>query len=136
MYCKKCGKEIFDEAVVCPHCGCSTENYQTSSNNNVSDADYPKFQAYKEKVNSAFILAIISLVTCLGIGIIFELIWLFTFRKLTVPNIKLKNPRNIAEFESTQRKFKNANIIWSVAWLISWLIIIIAFVSWIFVSSY
>lgn len=23
MYCSKCGKEIFDEAVVCPHCGTS-----------------------------------------------------------------------------------------------------------------
>lgn len=20
-YCRKCGKEIFDEAVICPHCG-------------------------------------------------------------------------------------------------------------------
>ena len=22
-YCTKCGKEVFDEAVICPHCGCS-----------------------------------------------------------------------------------------------------------------
>lgn len=26
MFCKKCGKEIFDEAVVCPHCGTMTGN--------------------------------------------------------------------------------------------------------------
>ena len=26
MFCKKCGKEIFDEAVICPQCGCATEN--------------------------------------------------------------------------------------------------------------
>ena len=26
MYCKKCGKEIFDEAVVCPYCGVMTDN--------------------------------------------------------------------------------------------------------------
>ncbi len=25
-YCPKCGKEIMDEAVVCPGCGCSQEN--------------------------------------------------------------------------------------------------------------
>ena len=25
MFCKKCGKEIMDEAVVCPSCGCQTE---------------------------------------------------------------------------------------------------------------
>lgn len=24
MFCKKCGKEITDEAVICPHCGCAT----------------------------------------------------------------------------------------------------------------
>ena len=22
-YCSKCGKEIFEEAVICPHCGCA-----------------------------------------------------------------------------------------------------------------
>ncbi len=24
MYCRKCGKELDDEAVICPYCGCST----------------------------------------------------------------------------------------------------------------
>lgn len=24
MYCRECGKEIFDKAVICPHCGCAT----------------------------------------------------------------------------------------------------------------
>ena len=24
MYCRKCGKEVDDEAVICPYCGCST----------------------------------------------------------------------------------------------------------------
>lgn len=31
MYCKKCGSEILDEAVICPHCGCATENNQTEN---------------------------------------------------------------------------------------------------------
>lgn len=26
-YCSHCGKEIMAEAVVCPHCGCPTEQY-------------------------------------------------------------------------------------------------------------
>ncbi len=26
MFCRKCGKEIMDDAVICVHCGCSTEN--------------------------------------------------------------------------------------------------------------
>ena len=28
MFCKKCGKEIMDEAVICVHCGCSTQEKQ------------------------------------------------------------------------------------------------------------
>lgn len=35
MFCKECGKEINDKAVMCPHCGCATganaKNNQTSS---------------------------------------------------------------------------------------------------------
>ena len=27
MFCKKCGKEIDDSAVICPNCGCATDNY-------------------------------------------------------------------------------------------------------------
>ena len=26
MYCRTCGKEINDNAVICPHCGCATGN--------------------------------------------------------------------------------------------------------------
>ena len=28
MFCSKCGKEIDNEAVVCVHCGCPTQNYK------------------------------------------------------------------------------------------------------------
>ena len=33
MFCRKCGKELFDEAVVCPNCGCTTSNYTISTQN-------------------------------------------------------------------------------------------------------
>lgn len=29
MFCKNCGKEILDEAVICVHCGTSTKNTTT-----------------------------------------------------------------------------------------------------------
>ncbi len=32
MFCKKCGKEIMNEAVICPNCGCSTDVKDTSEN--------------------------------------------------------------------------------------------------------
>lgn len=34
MYCKECGKEINDNAVVCIHCGCAvSDNYRNGQNN-------------------------------------------------------------------------------------------------------
>lgn len=32
MFCEKCGKELFDEAVICPNCGCPTSNYLKNQN--------------------------------------------------------------------------------------------------------
>lgn len=33
-FCSKCGKELFDEAVVCPKCGCATENKKQNKQTN------------------------------------------------------------------------------------------------------
>jgi len=30
-YCRQCGKELFDEAVICPGCGCSTGHKQQTN---------------------------------------------------------------------------------------------------------
>ena len=34
MYCEHCGKELADEAIVCPNCGCATDNYAVKKTNN------------------------------------------------------------------------------------------------------
>ncbi len=36
MYCKKCGAEIDDEAVVCPKCGCAVDKGQQNPKYNES----------------------------------------------------------------------------------------------------
>ena len=33
MFCKKCGNEVNDEAVICIHCGCELDNGKTKDNN-------------------------------------------------------------------------------------------------------
>ncbi len=40
MYCTKCGKELFDEAVMCPQCGTPTINAETPIENIVSNEDF------------------------------------------------------------------------------------------------
>lgn len=34
MYCEHCGKELADEAIVCPNCGCATDNYAAKKTGN------------------------------------------------------------------------------------------------------
>lgn len=41
-FCQKCGKEIMDEAVVCPGCGCSVEG--GSASNIQSSTTAPKLE--------------------------------------------------------------------------------------------
>ena len=36
-YCSKCGNEVFDEAVVCPKCGCMISSPTTSNSINSGD---------------------------------------------------------------------------------------------------
>lgn len=57
MYCRKCGKEIDDEAVICVHCGVATNiapiqqpvvnvvnnNVNTNANNNVNTMGVPSY---------------------------------------------------------------------------------------------
>ena len=40
-YCSKCGKEIMDEAVICPGCGCAQEN---NVQNNVQGNSVPQIK--------------------------------------------------------------------------------------------
>ena len=56
-YCAKCGKELFEEAVMCPGCGCMVENCKPA-----------KKQDYKAILSKTKIFVIIGLVLlCLGI---------------------------------------------------------------------
>ena len=32
MFCRKCGKEVLDEAVICVHCGCAIQNNIAATN--------------------------------------------------------------------------------------------------------
>lgn len=40
MYCRHCGEEINDNAVICPKCGCSTNSIKTGIENDSSSIGY------------------------------------------------------------------------------------------------
>lgn len=67
MYCTNCGSNLDDKAVICPHCGCATENYykhveamQKTSTNNSSDNASGNVNGYSI---AALALGISSLIT-------------------------------------------------------------------------
>ena len=49
-YCSKCGNELFDEAVICPKCGCPAENVnpvaKSSAKGNVASASFLNLIAF------------------------------------------------------------------------------------------
>lgn len=62
MFCKVCGKEINDEAVICPHCGCSVKEIPVTAVDNGVAGE-------KKKVNAmsitGFVLSLVSLLIAL-----------------------------------------------------------------------
>ena len=42
MYCKNCGKEVSDNAVVCIHCGCAIEKRSSFSYKGVTEGEDKK----------------------------------------------------------------------------------------------
>lgn len=56
-FCEKCGKQIMDEAVVCPGCGCATGNFNAAAN------------TIPQSANTARLFGILSLLLLYPLGI-------------------------------------------------------------------
>lgn len=61
-YCTKCGAELYDEAVVCPTCGCPTDGYKARST---------------ESDSKSTIIKIFMIIGCVfsGFGFLLPLAW-------------------------------------------------------------
>lgn len=69
MFCSKCGKEISDDAVICPNCGVPTSNYyraNTKPTSNVDDSN---------NVNTMSIIALVMSFFIPLVGFIMGLIY-------------------------------------------------------------
>lgn len=54
-YCEKCGKEIIDEAVICPGCGCPVKNNGVKTSSSVPGGN-------GKKIQKSLILGVIGIV--------------------------------------------------------------------------
>jgi len=72
-FCQKCGKEIMDEAIICPNCGCST-GY--NSTNVYSDDYYINELSKRIKINGIIwiCIACIQIIMALTINWVFGII--------------------------------------------------------------
>ena len=107
MFCSKCGKEIMDEAVICPNCGCATANYAPKTND-YSD-DYIAIQEFLSKANTIKTLGIFAAVLSFGIGIIFSIIIWIQASNIVAPEISTTNPKDIADFELAKQRIQLGN---------------------------
>ncbi len=133
-YCSKCGKEIHDEAVICVHCGCAVESAAAPKREDSNE--YNRLMSFVNEVKTVHVLGIISLVLCLGIGIIFQLInlpkinkyWKKAEKAYVFPEFNLTNPHDIELYENAKKKFKQGQIMTSIGFGVS--IALIFFAIW------
>ena len=133
--CPECGKPISDKAQSCPHCG-----YPIAANANQWGAPvgaypyappinamnsprsslYPQIRAFADEVKTIYVLGILSIVCCLGIGLIFEIINLVKIKKLTVPDTKqISVPYEMAEYTAAARQLQTAKKLTGIAFIIT-----------------
>ncbi len=131
-YCQKCGQQIHDEAVICVHCGCSTEKIIKTNSESLY---YYQLEKLKSDANSIFTLGIFSLVLCMGIGLIFQLINMSKLKqyknengKWTFPELDLTSQKDIYEYDAAKKKFETGATMTVIGWCITILLLSVLFI--------
>lgn len=134
-YCSKCGKEIHDEAVICVHCGCAVESAKERKTESV--AVNKGLAEFVSEAKTIHILGIVSIVLCLGIGIVFQIINILKIKKysqkgnknLVFPEFDLKSTNEVVMYEDAVKKIKTAQMLTVIGYVISVIMIAIAVMS-------
>lgn len=106
MFCPTCGKEINSAAVICPHCGCYTNNNQ---NNNApyqqsTSSDYLVISNFHSQAKTIRNLGIVAALLMFGIGFIFSIIIAVKAPSVQIPNITTVDQKELALYEDAKRK--------------------------------
>ena len=115
MFCTHCGAEIDNRAVICPHCGCATENYYRQAQPHAE-------QRENKPVN---ILAIVGMV--LGI-LSFWLGFLYCILPIVALILSICSFKKVKQLNSV-RGFAIAGLVTSIIslciWLFAWIMAIL-----------
>ncbi len=136
MICKTCGKEIYDQAVICPGCGCPTGNeLPTPANPNDNPQtglvpSSPIVVRYLKETRLIHTLSILSFVFLFITVIGYPILALIARKRAKeLPLVKesdLKNEQDIFDYRLAQKKLKNAKTMRRVAFWIFMSAIIVA----------
>ena len=139
-YCKNCGTNI-GESKFCSNCGqpsaettitTATPTTSPTATSNVFSAYYPELCAYSSNATKMFVFGILSLIFCMGIGIIFEIINIVISVKIKKPfehGDKLTNPVEIAMYNTARSRHKAGAIMSSIALVITGILLFILFMT-------
>jgi hypothetical protein len=75
MYCKNCGTELNEKAVICPNCGVPTDNFYNDRRNMNGYASQPQTPAQQDAPNTGF--AVLGFFFPI-VGLILYLVWMNT----------------------------------------------------------
>lgn len=131
-FCKNCGTNI-GEANFCPACGqATTETAQPQNSNTGFSEYYPELCEYSSRATKIFVFGILSLIFCMGIGIVFEIICLALSFKIKKPfehRDKLITPAEIAMCDKAISRHKSGAIMSSIAVIITGILLFVLFMS-------
>ena len=93
MFCSKCGTEIDDAAIICPKCGCATQNYVEKSN---ASNQATSLEAQKNTMKTLGTLSIVFSLLIPVVGLVFAIVLL----------VKLAGMTSISEEERSEYQKK------------------------------
>ena len=138
-YCKNCGTNIGDSKF-CQNCGhpsaesstaTATPTPSPTASTNGFSKYYPELCTYSSNATKIFVLGILSLIFCMGIGIIFEIISIVISAKVKKPfehGDKLTNPIEISMYNTAKSRHKIGAILSSVALVITGILLFVLFI--------
>ena len=130
-FCETCGKEIHDDTIVCPACGCPTAKYYQGQTKipQQHSAYYPELCERTRQINTYFVFSLISLITCMGIGLIFAIVAYILGQNIQpFPYAdKLTNPEEIDQYNNSEKKIKTSGLMYILGGSINVVLLALAF---------
>ena len=127
-YCKYCGTNV-ENSNFCPTCGHATaEPTQPTMRNDGFSEHYPTICEYSSNATKMLIFGILSLVFCMGIGLIFEIICIVIgnkLKKIADYSDKLTNPTEIEMYNAAKSRHKTGVTLSAIAIIITGILLFV-----------